>query len=346
MSAVVPLVHGHVPATMRAAVARSAGGPEVFELAERPVAAPRAGEVLVRQVASSVNPADTKIRARGPALGPALPGVLGMDVAGTVAAIGRGVTGLRVGDAVYGAAGGVRGMAGAYAEYLATDARLLAPAPRTIPLRDAAALPLVSITAWEGLFDRARLEPGERVLVLGGTGGVGHVAIQLAKTRGAFVAATVSSPEKAALATSLGADATIDYRRESLETRTAELTQGRGFDVVFDATGGADLAPAFGAARRNGQVVAIVSTFTADLTPMHHKGLGLHIVFMLLPMLHDESRERHGAILREVAALVDAGRLRPLIDPARHTLATIGDAHAQLEAGRALGKVVIDIAVP
>lgn len=333
-----------LPKTMRVQVASRAGGPDVFVEAEQAIEVPHAGEVLVRQAATSVNPVDTKIRARAPALGPELPGVLGVDVAGTVAAIGRGVTGFRVGDAVYGAAGGVRGLPGAYAEYITTDARLLARAPRTIPLREAAALPLVSITAWEGLFDRAHLAAGQRVLVIGGTGGVGHVAIQLAKARGAYVAATVSSPAKAEIARSLGADATIDYRVDSLESRAIALTQGRGFDVVFDATGGRDLGPAFAAARRNGQVVAIVSTFEADLSPMHYKGLTLHVVFMLIPMLHDEGRERHGEILREVAALVDAGRLRPLLDTGRYTLADIGAAHARLESGAAVGKVVVDVA--
>ena len=346
MSAVVAFPNGAGASTMRAQVLEQPGGANAFVARTLPVRAPGAGEVLVRQVATSVNPADTKIRARGPAHGPALPGVLGMDVAGVVTAIGRGVTGFRIGDAVYGAAGGVRDMAGAYAEYIATDARLLAHAPRTIPLREAAALPLVAITAWEGLVDRAKLQAGQRVLVLGGTGGVGHVAIQVAKARGAFVAATVSSPEKAAIARGLGADATIDYRTEPLEARTAELTHGRGFDIVYDATGGKDLGPAFAAARRNGQVVAIVSTFAADLTAMHFKGLTLHVVFMLIPMLHDEGRERHGEILREVAALVDAGRLKPLVDPARFALADVGAAHARLESGEALGKLVIDIGDP
>ena len=330
-------------ARMRAAVLRAHGGPEAFVLEQRAIDAPRAGEVLVRQVATSVNPADTKIRARASALAPELPAVLGFDVAGTIAAVGRGVTGFRVGDAVYGAAGGVRGAPGAYAEYIAADARLVAPAPRSIALRDAAALPLVALTAWEGLFDRAALAPGERVLVIGGTGGVGHVAVQLAKAHGAYVAATVSSPERAALARALGADATIDRTREAHADRAVALTRGAGFDLVFDASGARDLSPAFASVRRRGRVVAIVSSFEADLTPMHYKGLTLHVVFMPLPLLHDEGRERHGEILREVARCVDAGSLRPLVDPRRHTLATIGDAHARLEAGDALGKIVVDI---
>lgn len=331
-------------ATMRAAVLRAHGGPGSFALEDRPIDPPRAGEVLVRQVATSINPADAKIRARPSPLAPELPAVLGFDVAGRIAAIGRGVTGFRVGDAVYGAAGGVRGAPGAYAEYISADARLVVPAPRAIPLRDAAALPLVALTAWEGLFDRAGLRSGERVLVIGGAGGVGHVAVQLAKAHGAYVAATVSSPERAALVRALGADATIERTRAPLGDRAAAPGYGAGFDLVFDASGSHDLAPAFEAVRRRGRVVSIVSTFAADLAPMHYKGLSLHVVFMPLPLLHDEGRERHGEILREVAARVDAGALRPLVDPRRHTLATIGAAHARLEAGDATGKIVVDIA--
>ena len=332
------------PETMRAVVLREHGAPAMLALERRPVPTPQAGEVLVRIAATSVNPADAKIRARASALAPELPAVLGFDLAGEVVAVGRGVTGFRTGDRVYGAAGGVRGLPGAYAEYLAADERLLAPAPRTIPLREAAALPLVAITAYEGLFERARVEPGQRVLVIGGTGGVGHVAVQLAKSLGATVTATVGSAGKAALARALGADAVIERGREAIAERAAALTHGAGYDVVFDASGGRELDVAFAAARRRGQVVAIVSSFAADLAPMHWKGLTLHVVFMPLPLLHDEGRGRYGAILREVAARVDAGVLRPLVDPARYTLETLAAAHAKLESGAALGKLVVDVA--
>jgi NADPH2:quinone reductase len=331
---------------MQAQLIRRHGEPDVFELGTLPKPSAGPGQVLVRQVATSVNPADAKIRRKGPALGPELPAVLGMDVAGVIEALGPGVDGFAVGDAVYGCAAGVRGMPGALAEYVATDARLLAPAPRTLPLREAAALPLVTITAWEGLIERARVGAGDRVLVLGGTGGVGHVAIQLAHARRAIVDATASGAGKAALARALGARATIDYRAEALEEAASRLTGGRGYDIVFDATGGQDLGPAFAAARRNGQVIAIVSTFGADLTPMHLKGLTLHVVFMLIPMLHDEGRERHGAILRQATALVDAGALRPLLDPTRYALADVAAAHRRLERGEAVGKLVIKIGPP
>lgn len=328
---------------MKAQIIRRFGGPEVFEPVELDRPEPGPGQALVRQVATSVNPVDCKIRARGPAIAPELPAILGMDVAGVIEALGADVDDLKVGDRVFGCAGGVRDMPGALAEYIATDARLLAPAPKSIALREAAALPLVTITAWEGLVHRARMQPGEHVLVHGGAGGVGHVVVQLAKVRGARVAATVSTPMKAEMAKHLGADDIIDYTRETPADYVQRLTGGRGFDVVFDATGGAELGVSFEGACINGRVVTIVSQYSADLTPMHYKGLSLHVEFMLIPMLHDAGRARHGRILREVARLIDSHQLRPLIDPTRFTLAQVKDAHKHLESGAALGKVIVDI---
>jgi len=328
---------------MRAQIIPAWGGAENFEVATLPDPAPGPGEVLVQIAASSVNPADHKLRQAGPPIAPELPAVLGCDAAGRVLAVGDGVEGFAPGDEVYGCVGGVRGVPGCYAEMIAADARLFAPKPASLTLREAAALPLVTITAWEGL-DRAGVRAGQSVLVHGGAGGVGHVAVQLAKARGAVVSTTVSSEEKAALARSLGADHTIDYRAESVDDYVARLTGGTGFDVVYDATGGSDIASSFQAARLNGQVVTIVSMYDADLTPMHIKGLTLHVVFMLIPMLHDVDRAEHGRILREAAALADAGGLRPHLDPKRFDFASVADAHRHLEGGHAVGKVVIDVA--
>ena len=327
---------------MQAQIIHAWGGAEQFESATLPDPVPGPGAVLVRTAATSVNPADYKLRSFGPPIAPELPAVLGCDAAGRVAAVGEGVEGFAEGDEVYGCVGGVRGMPGCYAELIAADARLLAPKPAALSLREAAALPLVTITAWEGLA-RAGVREGQSVLVHGGAGGVGHVAIQLAKARGAEVSTTVSSEEKAALARSLGADHTIDYRSESVDAYVARLAGGTGFDVVYDATGGSDIAASFQAARVNGQVVTIVSQYEADLAPMHIKGLTLHVVFMLIPMLHDTGRAEHGRILREAAALAEAGRLRPHLDPERFALAATADAHRHLEGGHAVGKVVIDV---
>ena len=328
---------------MQAQIIRAFGGVENFEAATLPDPTPGPGEVLVRIAATSVNPADYKLRQAGPPIAPELPAALGCDAAGWVLAVGDGVDGFAEGDEVYGCVGGVRGVPGCYAEMIAADARLLAPKPASLTLREAAALPLVTITAWEGL-DRAGVREGQSVLVHGGAGGVGHVAIQLAKARGATVCTTVSSEEKAALARDLGADHTIDYRSETVDDYVTRLTGGAGFDAVCDATGGSDIAASFQAARLNGQVIVIVSQYDANLAPMHLKGLSLHVVFMLIPMLHDVGRAEHGRILREAAVLADAGKLRPHLDPRQFDLASVADAHRHLESGQAVGKVVIDVA--
>jgi NADPH2:quinone reductase len=318
--------------------------PGVLQLAERSDPTPGPGEVVVRVMATSVNPVDTKIRGTGRGVAPALPAVLGADVAGTVAAVGAGVETFRPGDEVYGCAGGVTGMNGALAEYLLTDPALLAPRPPQLSWREAAALPLVTITAWEGLFDRARVAAGQSVLVFAGTGGVGHIAVQLAKAAGARVVATASSADKAELARSLGADAVVDHRRSEPADWVAAHTGGKSFETVFDTVGNENLDRAFAAAGLNGQVVSIVTQKAVDLIPMHAKGLSLHVVFMLIQMLHGIGRAQHGAILREAASLVATGKLRPLVDPARFALEQAADAHRHLESGAAVGKVVIEVA--
>lgn len=328
---------------MKAQIIRAFGAPDVFELTTLPDPQPGRGEVLVRVQAASVNPVDYKVRRTGPAFAPELPGVLGCDMAGEVVAVGDDVDGFAPGDRVYGCVGGVRGLPGTYAEMVAADARLLAHRPAGLLAREAAALPLVTITAWEALYDRAGLGSGQSVLIHGGAGGVGHVAVQLAKARGASVYATVSSEQKADIARRFGADDTIDYRHERVDVYTQRLTNGRGFDVVFDTSGGSDIAVSFAAARLNGQVVTIVSRYEADLSPMHVKGLTLHVVFMLIPLLHNVGRPRHGEILQQAAALVDEGSLRPLLDPGRFALADLPAAHRHAESGRAVGKVVVDI---
>jgi NADPH2:quinone reductase len=296
--------------------------------------------VLIRVAGSSVNPVDTKIRAGAiPGITPDFPAVLHGDVAGTVEAVGPGVDGFAPGDEVWGCAGGVKGCGGALAELMAADARLVARKPERLGPVDAAALPLVGITAWEALVDRARVTPGQRVLVHGAAGGVGHVGVQLAKLAGALVYATASTDAKAEVARQLGADGVIPYREQSVADYVAEHTGGAGFDVVFDTVGGDNLAASFAAARTGGAVVTIAARSTQDLAPLHAKGLTVHCVFMLLPMLTGHGRARHGEILSALARLIDAGRLRPLLDPEVFDFSAAAAAHRKLEQGAALGKI-------
>lgn len=323
---------------------REFGPAEVFEAAEVPMPEPGPGQMRVRQIATSVNPVDTKLRATGPVIAPALPAVLGCDVAGIVDAVGAGVRRFAEGDAVYGCAAGLVDRGGAYSEYVVVDAELMSARPEALSWRETAALPLVIITAWEALLDRCRVAPGDHVLIHGGAGGVGHIAIQLARAQGARVAATVSTPEKAAIAEQCGAQETINYREESVPDYVGRLTAGRGFDVVFDATGGSDIVTSFAGVRVNGQVATIVSQYTADLTPMHSKSLTLHTIFMLTAMLNGANPGHHAEILDKAAGLAAAGQLRPVLDAHRFALTEIAAAHRHLEAGRAIGKIVIDIA--
>ena len=328
---------------MKAMILRAYGADASFQAAELPQPSVKAGHVVVRVAASSVNVVDTMIRAMGAGLpfAPAFPAVLGMDFAGTIDAVGDGVTGFAPGDEVYGCAGGLADLQGALAQFMLADVRLIAHKPKSLSMREAAALPLVAITAYEGL-QRAGVRAGQKVLVHGGAGGVGHVAVQLAKHWGADVYATGSNPKAAHIIQSYGATA-INYKTEKVADYVAQHTAGAGFDVVFDSVGGANLTHSFEAAALNAQVASTTSMLQLDLTPAHLKGLSLHVVFMLIPMLHNQKREVHGAILTELATLIDAGALKPLLDEKQFSFDEVGQAYAHLSSGQAVGKVVVDM---
>ena len=330
---------------MKAAMLEAYGDDAEFKLAELPDPTARAGHVVVRVAATSVNTVDTMIRSLGQEnlpIAPDLPAVLGMDFAGTIEAVGEGVTDFAVGDEVYGCAGGLADLQGSLAELMLADARLIARKPAKLSMREAAALPLVGITAHEGL-QRAGVREGQKMLVHGGAGGVGHVAVQLARHLGAEVFATGRAGAQAELIERLGAMA-IDFETESVADYVERHTGGAGFDVVFDAVGGENLTKSFEAAKLNGHVATTVALTTLDLTPAHFKGLSLHVVFMLIPMLHDVGRAEHGAVLAELAKLADAGALTPVLDEERFGLDEVGGAYARLTDGSTtLGKVVVDV---
>jgi NADPH2:quinone reductase len=328
---------------MKAQLLQTYGDTPDFRLGDIDVPAIKPGHVLVRVAATSVNPIDIKIRKMRPPFAPALPAILGMDVAGTVETVGEGVTGFRPGDEVFGCAGGLADMPGALAEYMLADARLLALKPANLTMAQAAALPLVTITAWDALFDRARIKAGQFVLIHAGMGGVGHVAVQLAKSCGARVATTVSSADKAILARSLGADEIINYREEKPEEYLARLTGGRGFDVVFDTVGGPNLDASFLAAGPGGTVISTNTRSTHDLSLLHAKALTLSVAFMLLPLITGQGRDRHGEIMARAAALAQSGKLRPHLDRT-FPLEDAAKAHDFVDSGRAVGKVVIQVA--
>lgn len=313
-----------------------------FRVAPVSLPEPAAGQVRVRIVASGTNPLDTKIHegqaahARHP-----LPAILGLDLAGVVDALGEGVTRFRRGDEVYGMTGGVGGVQGSLAEYAVVDADLLAIKPANISMREAAALPLITITAWEGIVDRMGVKAGDTVLVQGGAGGVGHIAIQIALAQGATVFATGSAGQQAVIET-LGA--TFIDRNEPIADYVARLTGGEGFDRVYDTVGGAVLDASFQAVRRFGHVASCLGWGAHALAPLSFKGATYSGVFTLMPLLSGVGRAHHGEILTAATQLVEAGKLLPMLDPRRFTLDTACDAYRAIKAGDAQGKIVVDIA--
>ncbi|WP_406277742.1 NADP-dependent oxidoreductase [Embleya sp. NBC_00896] len=313
--------------TMRAVVQDAAGGPEVLKVVETRRPDPGVGEILVRVHAAGVNPADWKSRARGAfSTGAKPPFTLGFDVAGVVEAVGRGVTLFQPGDEVFGMPRFPH-PAGAYAEYVTAPARHFAPRPRGLDHIHAGALPLAALTAWQALVDTANVQPGQRVLIHAAAGGVGHLAVQIAKARGAYVIGTASAA-KHDLLRSLGVDEPIDYRtRDFAETV-------RDVDVVLDALGGPTWAGSLRTLRPGGMLISILPP--DDTFPVKEaEAVGVRAVFMLVEPDHHA--------LREITTLVENGRLRVIAD-AVFPLEQAAQAHMLGETGRTTGKIVLSVA--
>lgn len=326
---------------MKAMVIQEYGAAEQFVEQEFPMPEIQPGHVIIKVAATSVNPLDTKIRAGLVQANPPFPAILHGDVAGIVTEVGEGVENLAVGDEVFGFAGGLKNYQGALADYMLADARLLAKKPDNLAFGEAAALPVVFITAWRALIDRAQIQPKDKVLIHAGTGGVGHIAIQIAKWAGAQVYTTVSREEKAEIARQLGADETINYKQESVEEYVQRCTDGQGFDVVFDTVGTDNMDLSFQAARVSGTVATIAARSTHDLSPLHGKNLTLHVVFIATPLLYGQDFDTHSEALEAMASLTADGYVRPLLDDTLYSFQEVAEAHTKVEAGQALGKVVL-----
>lgn len=307
---------------MRAVVVERWGGPET--LVEREVERPEPGlnEVLVRVRAAGVNPVDWKTRAGGALIEWGAVPAVGWDVSGTVEAVGPGVGVFRPGDEVFGMPLFPR-QAGAYAEYVVAPARHLAPKPASLTHVEAAALPLAALTAWQALVDTADVRPGERVLVHAAAGGVGHLAVQIAKARGAYVIGTASTA-KHALVRELGADEVVDYRAARFEDVVSPV------DVVLDGLGGETAARSLRVLRDGGRLITLPGPDDVPAAPD-----GVRALWVLVEPDH--------LGLREIAALVEGGRLRPVIDTVL-PLAEAPKAHALGELGRTTGKIVLTVA--
>jgi NADPH:quinone reductase-like Zn-dependent oxidoreductase len=299
------------------------GGPEVLRLAEVERPEPMGTEVLVRVHAAGVNPVDWKTRA-GSGFLDSFPMTVGWDVSGVVEETGLGVTRFAPGDEVFGMPWFPR-QAAAYAEYVTAPSRQLARRPSGLSQAEAAGLPLAGLTAWQVLVDTARVKPGQRVLITGAAGGVGHLAVQIAKARGAYVIGTASAAKHDFVRT-LGADDVIDYTKVDPTSAVSDL------DVVFDPVGAADVRNWLRAIKPGGMLLPF-ETDDPDLpaTAAEH---GVRAALVLV--------EPDGHALEALAALVEAGQLRVEIDTVL-PLAEAAKAHETGERGRTLGKIVLTI---
>lgn len=298
------------------------GGPEVLQVESVPVPAPRDDEVVVRVNAASVNPVDYKTREGSfpPVKADALPIVLGRDLSGTAELLGTRAHTMKRGDPIYAFIGTDRG---AYARYVLVKAVEMAAKPRNLDHVQAAAVPLAGMTAWQGLFDHGGLRAGQRVLIHGGTGGVGHLAAQFAKARGATVLTTVAGRDLD-FARELGADEAIDYQAQRFEDVAREV------DLVLDLIGGETQERSWSALKRGG---IIVSTLTqpSEERARAHGARGAH--FMAQP---------NGEQLNEISRLIEAGQVKPFV-AAVFPLDQVQAAQSTLEKGGLRGKVVLDL---
>ena len=327
-----------IPAQMHHIAMEAPGGPEVLVLATGPVPRPATGEVLIRVAAAGINRPDILQRTGNYPPPPGASPILGLEVSGTVVALGAEVTGWHEGDAVCALVAG-----GGYAEYCVAPAPQCLPVPKGVALVDAAGLPETFFTVWTNVFDRGRLAAGESFLVHGGSSGIGTTAIQLARAFGARVFATAGSPEKCAVCRDLGAERAIDYRQEDFVAILKEATQGRGVDVILDMVGGPYVEKNLRSLALEGRLVQIAflqgSKVTLDLA---------HLMMRRQTITGSTLRPRpvaeKAAIARnlrdKVWPLIEAGKVRPVIDRT-FPLAEAAAAHRLMESSAHIGKILL-----
>ena len=326
---------------MRAVAISEFGGPEALKSQELPEPVPGEHDLLVEVHACGLNPIDFKVRRGALAKGRSMPIILGFDVSGVVRGVGKGVKGLRPGDEIYAAPSLARN--GANAEFVCVDARMAALKPKKIDHVEAAALPLVTITAWEALLQRAKIQSGETVLIHAGGGGVGHVAIQIAKLHGCRVLTTASSPASLELSRRMRADVVINYREEDFVDRVKQESGGRGLPVVMDTVGGETFNKSLDCLAPDGRLITCVGT-PSDKIPQKLFRLCATLIFEFMgaPGIYGIRPESQGRILADAAKLVDDGKLKPRVSRVL-SLDEIAEGHRLLEEGHVTGKLVVRV---
>ncbi len=325
-------------APMKAIAVENPGPAYALKLSEIERPAPKDGEVLIKVAAAGLNRADLVQAMGGYPPPPGAPSTLGLEVSGEVAAVGAGVSRFKPGDKVCSLLGG-----GGYADYCVISEKCVLPVPSGVGLIEAAALPEVHFTVWTNLIDSARLKPGERVLIHGGSSGIGTAAIQLCAARGHEVFATAGSKEKCAACTALGAKRAINYREEDFVEVIKNETGGKGVDVILDMVGGDYIQRNFSAAALWGRIVNIA--FQQGMSAnVNFAGMLMKRLTFMATTLRARSNEEKGAIrdalAREVWPLIEAGKIKPVVDKI-YPLAEAGAAHKQMAGGDHIGKILL-----
>jgi NADPH2:quinone reductase len=316
---------------------------EVFqETNDLQIPYPQENEIQIQVLASSVNDLDTKIRNGDLGfMAPEFPAILHGDVAGIVTGIGKNVTRFKKGDKVFGFIGGIKGYSGGLSDFITADERFFSIAPNSSSFAELGSLPLVGITAYEAIIERACVERGQTVLIYGATGGVGHLALQLAKLSGAKVFAVVVNQEQVDIARELGADETIIFSEKEVKTYVHEFTNGLGFDIVVDTVGLQNFPNALEAVKVAGKVINTFAYINADLTSAQMKGVSLHFIAMLIPLFTNINKEKYGQILSKYASWLDEKKLTVLVDEKSFSFTEVGLAHQYYESKKAKGKIVL-----
>lgn len=331
---------------MKAIVMTKPGDPNVLQLQEIPIPKIKTTtDILIKLKAAGVNPIDTKIRSKGTLSNDSLPAVLGCDGAGIVQEIGSKVTRFKPGDEVYFCSGGLgKKDTGNYAEFTVVDESLIALKPSSLSFAEAAASPLVLITAWEALYDRTKLENGQTVLIHAGAGGVGHVAIQLAKLKGAKVATTVGNPDKERLVRQLGADFPILYKQNNFIESTLNWTDNKGVDIGFDTVGGKTFFDTVEAVKVYGDIVTILEPdySLGKLKVARNRNQRISLELMLTPALMNlkDALLHQTKILEECAKLFDENNLKIHLSQTL-PLEKAVSAHEAIATGSTTGKIAL-----
>ncbi len=317
------------------------GGPEVITPGDVPIPAPGQYQLLVKVLACGLNPVDYKIRRAPRYKDRKMPIILGADVCGIVESLGQDAQGFKPGDTIYAMANLMND--GGYAQYCLLDSRNAVLKPKTLDPIHTAALPVAALTAYQSLHDRARIAPGQTILIHAGAGGVGHFAIQLAKAHGCRVLTTAGRPESIAFCKSLGADEVIDYKSQDVIQTTLALTDGQGAHAVMDYVGGKAFEQSLDCVRPAGHIVTIVGDPCSTIPEkLFRKNATLHFEFVAAGVVYGYDIAKHKTLLTGLNNMIDAGRLKPHVSRVL-TLDQAPEGHRLLESGRTLGKIVLDL---